>query len=157
MSEQGGVSYWQALFLELRRLSYEEGRNLKVERYSAEGQEEIFPQLAKQVVATQPHLIFLPGWVEQIYVEAAAGRVPIIAFSSDPIALGRSTSLSRPSANVTGIVSNAPVIAAKRLQIMREVRPDARHVALLITQRQWPSAGPMQGMYQQQDVRLTCL
>src|SRR5215475_1852499 len=61
MSEQGGVSYWQALFLELRRLGYEEGRNLKVERYSAEGQEEIFPQLAKQVVATQPHLIFSVG------------------------------------------------------------------------------------------------
>src|SRR5215471_10659802 len=58
MSEHGGVSYWQALFQELRRLGYKEVRSLKVERYSAEGQEEIFPQLAKQVVAMQPDLIF---------------------------------------------------------------------------------------------------
>src|SRR5262249_42527531 len=58
MSEHGGLSYWQALFQELRRLGYEEGRNLKIERYSERGQEEISPALAKQIVATQPDLIF---------------------------------------------------------------------------------------------------
>src|SRR5262245_49930495 len=58
MSEKGGVNFWHAMFQELRRVGYEEGRNLKVERYSAEGKEEVFSQLAKQVVATQPDLIF---------------------------------------------------------------------------------------------------
>src|SRR5262245_777759 len=54
MNEHDGVGYWQAMFQELRRHGYEEGRNLKVERYSEGGQEEIFPRLAKQIVATQP-------------------------------------------------------------------------------------------------------
>src|SRR5262245_56483800 len=61
INEHGGVGYWQATFQELRRLGYEEERNLKVERYSEEGKEEIFPQLAKQIVATQPDLIFSNG------------------------------------------------------------------------------------------------
>src|SRR5262245_52449382 len=58
MSEKGGLSMWQALFNELRRLGYEEGRNLTVERYTGDGQTETYPQLARKVVATQPDLIF---------------------------------------------------------------------------------------------------
>jgi len=60
MSENGGLSMWQALFKELRRLGYEEGRNLSVERYTGGGQTETYPQLASKVVATQPDL-FSPG------------------------------------------------------------------------------------------------
>src|SRR5262249_30969202 len=93
MAEHGGLSFLQVLFQELRRLGYEEGRNLKVERFSAEGQEEIFRQLAKQVVATQPDLIFISGGFEvRFYAEAAAGRVPIICITNDPVAQGLSTS-----------------------------------------------------------------
>ena len=158
MSEHGGLSFWQSLFQELRRLGYEEGRNLKVERYSAEGKEEIFPQLAEQVVATQPDLIFaLGGYDVRFYVEAAAGRVPIICFSNDPVAMGLSTSLSRPSANVTGVVGDLGPVTAKRLQMIREVRPDVRHVALLMPRRYWQDGGWVQRMYEQQGVRFTCL
>src|SRR5215831_3757673 len=96
MGERGG-SFWQALFQELRRLGYEEGRNLKVERYSAEGQHEIYPELAKQVVATQPDLVFSAGRLVAVIAEAAAGRVPIVGFMDDPVALGLSTSLCVPS------------------------------------------------------------
>src|SRR5262245_42172607 len=156
MSERG-ASFWQVLFQELRRLGYEEGRNLKVERYSAEGREEIYPQLAKQVVATQPDLIFSTGEDGLFSVEVAAGRVPIIGLIDDPVRMSLSTSLSRPSANVTGVVSNVFVIAAKRIQMMRQVRPDASHVALLIPHRYWQYTGAMERMYQQQGVRLTCL
>jgi len=158
MSETGGVSFWQAMFQELRRLGYEEGRNLKVERYSAEGKEEVFPQLAKQVVATQPDLIFAPGGYEvRFYAEAAAGRVPIICFTNDPVAVGISTSLSRPSANVTGVVGDLGPITAKRFQMLLEVRPDAHHVALLLPRRYWQDGGWVQRMYEQQGVRFTCL
>src|SRR5262245_24709417 len=61
MSEHGGLTMWQALFQELRRLGYEEGRNLTVERYTGGGQSETYPQLAKKVVATHPDLIFSWG------------------------------------------------------------------------------------------------
>jgi len=157
MSERG-ASFWQVLFQELRRLGYEEGRNLRVGRYSAEGREEIYPQLAKQVVATQPDLIFAPGGYEvRFYAEAAAGRVPIICFTNDPVAVGISTSLSRPSANVTGVVGDLGPITAKRFQMLLEVRPDAHHVALLLPRRYWQDGGWVQRMYEQQGVRFTCL
>ena len=83
--------------------------------------------------------------------------MPIIGLIDDPVRMGLSTSLSRPSANVTGVVSNVFVIAAKRIQVIREVRRDARHVALLIPHRYWQYTGSMERMYQQQGVRLTCL
>src|SRR5215831_4018600 len=156
MGERGG-SFWQALFQELRRLGYEEGRNLKVERYSAEGQHEIYPELAKQVVATQPDLVFSAGRLVAVIAEAAAGRVPIVGFMDDPVALGLSTSLSRPSANVTGIVGDQRPIAGKRLQMLREVRPEANHVAMLTPHQYWEAMGTTRRMYQEQGVRLTCL
>jgi putative ABC transport system substrate-binding protein len=154
MAEHGGLSFWQVLFQELRRLGYEEGRNLQVERYSAEGKEENFPQLAKQVVATQPDLIFSGSGLLAVF---AAGRVPIISITNDPVANGLSTSLSRPSANVTGIDGDLLVVAAKRLQILQEVRPEVGHVAGMTLRRYWQDDGLLHRIYQQEGVRLTCL
>src|SRR5262245_14777265 len=156
MSERG-ASFWQVLFQELRRLGYEEGRNLKVERYSAEGREEIYPQLAKQVVTTQPDLIFTVTPLDTIFAKAAAGRMPIILIGDDPLSTGLSTSLSRPSANVTGVVGDLGPVIAKRLEMTREVRPDVRHVAALVQRRYWQDGGWVQRMYEQQGVRFTCL
>jgi len=157
MSEHGGLSYWQALFQELRRLGYEEGRNLKIERYSERGQEEISPALAKQIVASQPDLIFSLVGKVQFYAEAAAGRVPMVAMVDDPVAMGVSTSLSRPSANVTGIIGDLRVVAAKRLEMLREVRPGANHVAALTPHSEWELSGWTRRMYQEHGMRLTCL
>src|SRR5262245_26203388 len=94
MSEHGGLTMWQALFQELRKLGYYEGQNLTVERYSGGGQEETYPQLARKVVATQPDLIFSWGGEVPFFVEAAAGKLPILTFVSDPVAAGLSASLS---------------------------------------------------------------
>src|SRR5215475_10185700 len=114
MSENGGLSMFQALFQELRRLGYEEGRNLTVERYTGGGQRETYPHLARKVVATQPDLIFSWGTEVRYFAEAAAGSVPILTYHGDPVAAGVSTSLARPSANVTGIVADPDAIAGKR-------------------------------------------
>jgi ABC-type uncharacterized transport system substrate-binding protein len=163
MSEQGGLSHWQALYQELRRLGYEEGRNLKVERYSGVGQEEeTYPQLAKQVVATQLDLIFSWGGQAAYFAEAAAERVPILTFVTDPVAAGLSTSLSRPSANVTGIVADVSAVVGKRFEMLREVRPGVNHVAMLVPRSFWevaqdtPNSRARQ-MAQQSGLRLTCM
>jgi putative ABC transport system substrate-binding protein len=167
LSEHGGSRVWQALFQELRRHGYEEGRNLTVERYSSEGREEIWPQLVKQIVATQPDLIFYAGTPVDL-AKAAAGRVPIVGLVNDPVASGLSTSLSRPSANVTGTVGDMRVVGAKQLQMLREVRPGANHVAMLMPERHWEDYAGADGrmisgdrlqvpMYQQHGMRLTCL
>src|SRR5262245_25423977 len=85
MSEHGGLTQWRTLFEELRRLGYEEGRNLTVERYSAGGQEEIFLQLVKRIVASHPDLIFYNGTPVDL-AKAAAGRLPIIGLIWEPVA-----------------------------------------------------------------------
>ena len=163
MSEQGGLSQWQALFRELRSLGYEEGRNLKVERYSGRGQEETYPQLARKVVASQPDLIFAWGTEVQFFADAAAGKVPILTFVADPMAAGLSTSLSRPSANVTGIVADVGAgIVGKRFQMLREIRPETNHVAMLVPQRFWEApqnapAGLVRQIARQSAMRLICL
>jgi putative ABC transport system substrate-binding protein len=158
MSEHGGLSNYQALFQVLRRLGYEEGRNLTVERYSGGGQEETFPRLVKRIVATQPDLIFVSGTSDQVIAEAAAGRVPIVAFVIDPVAAGLATSLSRPSANVTGVVADLGVVGEKRLELLREVRPGANHVAALTLHQYWDLfSGRGQRMAQEHGMRLTCL
>src|SRR3954466_3629331 len=57
MTETGGGSAWRAFFAELRRLGYVEGKNLTVERYSAEGHHERYPGLVQEIVTRNPDLI----------------------------------------------------------------------------------------------------
>src|SRR5262245_42325691 len=103
LSQHTGFPQWRTLFEELRRLGYEEGRNLTIERYSAEGQGlETHRQLAQQIVATRPDVIMGFGASMPRLVEAVAGKVPIVStWGGDPVKLGVSNSWSRPSENVT--------------------------------------------------------
>src|SRR5215475_15819846 len=80
---------WRTLFERLRRLGYEEGRNLTIERYSAEGQGlETHRQLAQQIVATRPDVIMGFGASKPRLVEAVAGKVPIVStWGGDPVKL----------------------------------------------------------------------
>jgi putative ABC transport system substrate-binding protein len=74
------------------------------------------------------------------------------------VAAGLATSLSRPSANVTGVVSDLGLVGTKRLELMREVRPGANHIAALTLPQYWDLfSGRGQRMYQEHGVRLTCL
>jgi putative ABC transport system substrate-binding protein len=57
MTETGGGSAWRAFFSELRRLGYVKGQNLNVDRYSAEGHHERYPDIVHEIVATRPELI----------------------------------------------------------------------------------------------------
>jgi putative ABC transport system substrate-binding protein len=125
---------------ELRRLGYEDGRNLTIERYSAEGQgPETYRPLARRIVATRPDVILGFGASMLGFVEAVAGEVPIITvWGSDPVAAGLSNSWSRPSKNVTGlIVALAPGFQSKRFDLIREIRPDVSHLAMLVPRYQW--------------------
>jgi putative ABC transport system substrate-binding protein len=113
-------------------------------------------------VATQPDLIFSWGSEVRYFAEAAAGKVPILTFVYDPIAFGLSTSLARPSANITGIVASASEIVGKRFEVLREVRPGVNHVAMLLPRSFWeltqdtPNSRARQ-IAQQSGLRLTCL
>src|SRR3954470_22325583 len=80
MTETGGGSAWRAFFAELRRLGYVEGKNLIIERYSAEGHHERYADLVREIVASNPDLIVTGTNPVVSAFAAATGTIPIVAF-----------------------------------------------------------------------------
>src|SRR5262249_1996594 len=107
MIEAGDHPAYQALFNELDKLGYVEGRNLIVERYSAEGRPERSTDLTQMVVRTQPDLILTVGNLLVRSLKVATNMIPIVASVADPVAYGLVANLAHPDANFTGISLDA--------------------------------------------------
>lgn len=110
----------------LAEAGYTEGRNVEIEFRWAEGQYHRLPQLAKELAARNPAVIVAPGGAEvALAAKAATATIPIVfEMGGDPVALGVVSSLSRPGGNLTGVSSLSVEVSRKRLEFMREVRPD---------------------------------
>ena len=131
----------------LQELGYIEGRNLIFDYRSVEGQSERLPQLATDVVRTNPDVLVTgPGTLTVKAAQAATATIPIV-FSSigDPIGAGIITSLNRPGANITGVTIQASEIGSKRLQVLRELVPGVRIVAVVMNPDTPFSALALQG------------
>jgi len=117
----------------LRELGYTEG-NLIFDYRSAEGQSERLPELAAELVRTEPDVLIAGfGTLTAKAAQAATASIPIVFASvGDPIGAGIVKSLNRPGANVTGLSSEAAEISGKRLQILEELVPGIRIVAVLM-------------------------
>src|SRR5580765_3500663 len=138
ITETGGGSAWRAFFGELRRLGYVEGENLIVERYSAEGHHERYPDIAREIVARNPDLIVTGTNPVVIAFRAATSEIPVVAFMLDPLKAGLVTSLARPGGNLTGITLDAGVeIWAKRLELLKEAIPSIAKAAFLGMREGW--------------------
>ena len=119
----------QALFAELQRLGYVEQDNLLVERYPADGHSERLPSLASEAAQANPDLIFALSGRAMLAVKRATDRIPVVGMSSDPIAYGIVTSLSRPEGNIAGVIVDAGAeLWGKRLEILKEAAPRIRKV-----------------------------
>jgi putative ABC transport system substrate-binding protein len=112
-------------------LGYVEGRNLVlVLRYGDDRLERV-PALAAQLVQIPVDLIVAQG-AASFLVSKLDLPIPIVyAFSGDPISAGFADSLARPHANMTGLTFMAPELTAKRLELLREMAPELRRVAIL--------------------------
>ena len=138
LTETGGGTAWRAFFGELRRLGYVEGANLIIERYSAEGNHDLYAPLAREIVASQPDLIVTGTNPVVTAFGAVTGTIPIVAFMLDPLKAGLVTSLSRPGGNLTGITLDAGVeIWGKRLELLREALPSTARAAFLGLREGW--------------------
>jgi putative tryptophan/tyrosine transport system substrate-binding protein len=141
LTEAGGNPSYRALFNELRRLGYVERQNLIVERYSGEGQQQRYAELAREVVRTKPDLIVAASTPLVLIFKAATDTIPIVGTMADPVAMGVVSNLARPGGNVTGISVDAGLeIWAKRLQILQEVVPTAEKVGYLNLRSSWDLA-----------------
>ena len=122
-----------ALFKGLRALGYVEGQNLIVEYRSADGRNERLPELVSELLRLNLDLIVVRGTPEIIAIKNANSKIPIVmsAVGADPIGLGLAVSLNHPGGNITGMSSMVTELEAKRLEILKEIVPGMKRVAIL--------------------------
>src|SRR6185369_778977 len=130
---------WVRWFFEqLGQLGYTEGRNLAIDRYSAEGRHDQFAGLAREVVNRKPDVIVANLNPLVAALKTATMTIPIAAIVGDPVGYGLVASLARPGANLTGVSTDAGIeIYAKRLQFLKETLPAANAVAYLALSPEW--------------------
>jgi putative tryptophan/tyrosine transport system substrate-binding protein len=117
----------------LAERGYVEGRNVAVEFRWANGRYEQLPALAADLVRRQVAAIAATSTPAGLPAKAATTTIPIVFVTgSDPIEQGLVRSLHRPEGNITGITTLAVELGQKRMELMREVIPTARLIAVLI-------------------------
>ncbi|MGB8586909.1 MAG: ABC transporter substrate-binding protein, partial [Pseudolabrys sp.] len=120
-----------ALIERLKELGYREGRNIAYEYRWAEGKLDRFPELAKQLVDLKVDVITVFTTPGAIAAKNATKTIPIVFGGvGDPVGAGVVPSLSHPGGNVTGISILATELSAKRLEILKEIVPNAAPVAM---------------------------
>ena len=115
----------------LRELGWIEGRTVAIEVRWAEGHSERFAEIAAEFVRLKVDVIVTAG-PPVFAAKQATSVIPIVfATVADPLGSGLVASLARPGGNVTGLSTTSPELAAKRFELLREVVPDLRRLAIL--------------------------
>src|SRR5262249_39010376 len=115
----------------LHELGWMEGRTVAIERRWAEGRRERYAEIATEFVRLKVDVI-VTGGAAVAAAKLATTVIPIVfAVASDPLGGGLVASLARPGGNVTGLSLQAPELAGKRVELLREVLPGMRHLAIM--------------------------
>ena len=132
-SAVGYAELVEALWAGLRDFGYFEGRNIAIEFRWAENNYERLPELAGELVRLKVDVIVTHGALGVRAARQASVTIPIVAAQvGDPVALGLVTSFARPGGNITGSTQFQAEISAKRLELLAEVVPRIRQMAILI-------------------------
>jgi putative ABC transport system substrate-binding protein len=129
---QAGI--FQNFLKGLRELGYEEGRNIAIEFRSAEGHPERFSKIAADLVGLKVDVLISTVCGEMLNAaRKATSTIPIVVAvcNEDMVESGIVASLARPGGNVTGLTKLTPELAAKRLELLKEIAPKASRVAVL--------------------------
>jgi putative ABC transport system substrate-binding protein len=131
-------AFWQGM----RDLGYVDGKNIVVDRRSAEGDFARLPALAAEIVKNRPDVIVAIVSAPAIAAKEATSTIPIVMVgASDPVASGMVGNLARPGGNVTGTASQSNATVGKQFELIRQLLPNTRRVAAL-----W---NPANAIYQQ--------
>jgi putative ABC transport system substrate-binding protein len=118
--------------LGLRDLGYTEGRDLVIEWRSANGDYSRVPGLVTSLLENKVEVIVQDSTVGTELTQHATSTVPIVmALVLDPVGSGLVRSLARPGGNVTGLSMMATELYPKRMQLLKEVKPELTRVAIL--------------------------
>ena len=116
----------------LRDLGYEEGRNVVIEYRWAEGRYERFPALISDLAGSKVHVLVTAGTPATLAVKKATTSIPLVMVAvADPVGDGIVASLAHPGGNITGVSSIALDLEGKRLELLRELVPNAAAIAVL--------------------------
>jgi putative ABC transport system substrate-binding protein len=118
--------------LALEELGYEDGRNLRVEIRSAEGDLGRLPALAEDIARQKVDVI--AAWLTPAVLAAkrATTEIPIVMIvAGDPVGMGIVANLARPGGNITGIAGLGPEMTGKNIELLRALLPDLNRIAAL--------------------------
>ncbi len=116
----------------LRELGWTENRTITIEYRRAEGREERFAEIAAEFARLKVDVIVTAGTAAVVTAKQATSVIPIVfAVAGDPVGTGLVASLARPGGNVTGLSNQSADLAGKRLELLREVVPSLRRLAIL--------------------------
>src|SRR5712671_5780402 len=134
-SAPGPTVPWTAAFRQgLSETGYAEGQNLAIEYRWAESRYDRLPALAEDLVRRNVDVIATGGTPAALAAKNATSTIPIIFNVGDPIELGLVASLSRPGGNLTGFSNLTVEMNPKRLELLSELVPQAKVIALLVNQ-----------------------
>jgi putative tryptophan/tyrosine transport system substrate-binding protein len=124
---------WAAAFAQrLRELGWTEGRNVAIEYRWAEGRNERMAEIAAEFVRARADVIVAQGTPAALAAKNATAAIPIVfVLPGDPVGSGLVASLARPGGNVTGLSSQTADLSGKRLDLMREIVPGLRRLAMM--------------------------
>jgi putative ABC transport system substrate-binding protein len=121
-----------AFFDELKVLGFVEGQNLKIVVGGFGLREDQFADVAATLAKAAPDIVFSVGDVAIRAAQQSANTVPLVALSGDLVAAGFVRSLARSGGNLSGVSTLGSELDSKRLEILVEVVPDERRIAILV-------------------------
>ena len=124
---------WTAAFVQrLRELGWIDGRNVAIEYRWGEGRNERFAEIVAEFVRLKVDVIVTSGTPQTLAAKQGTSVIPIVfATTGDPVGTGLVTSLARPGGNITGLSNQIADLAGKRLELLREVVPNLRRLAII--------------------------
>ena len=124
--------FWSLLREGLREHGYIEGQNIQFEFRSADGKPDLLPELAVELVRLKVDIIVASQTPAVTAAKRATMEIPIVmAAAGDPVGTGLVSSLARPGGNITGLSGTTAELGAKILELIREMLPATRRVAIL--------------------------
>jgi putative ABC transport system substrate-binding protein len=129
---QATWSTWTAAFVKrMRELGWIEGRTMIIEYRWAEGRRERFDEIAAEFVRLKVDVIVTVGSAVPAVTQATSTIPIVFAIAVDPVGTGMVASLARPGGNVTGLTNQATELPSKRIELLRQLFPDLRRLAVI--------------------------
>jgi ABC-type uncharacterized transport system substrate-binding protein len=123
---------WTAAFVQrMRELGWIDGRTIKIEYRWAEGRSESHAETAADFVRRKVDVIVSFGGATPAFKQATSVIPIVFTIDADPVGRGLVASLARPGGNVTGLSAQSTELVGKRLELLREIAPDFRRLAVL--------------------------